>query len=461
MKAAVVEEFRDTASILIGTEAAAEGINLQFCSLIVNYDLPWNPQRIEQRIGRCHRYGQKNDVVVINFLNKSNAADVRVYELLDQKFRLFSGLFGSSDEVLGTIESGVDFEKRIAEIYQTCKTTEEIQAQFDQLQEELSEHINEKMTIARRSILENFDEEVAARLKGCQADTLAGQDQFSRWLSNFFMMKGSERVERLDQWRFAYRVNDLKEIYNLQWKDAERHGDIFLRRDDPMCQEWLLQAKAEQIPFGAIRFDYTNSPDHRISFLENHPNLRGVLSMDKLVYSGLDTEEHLIFSVVTEDGTELDDDMVNRIMELPAEMIGEIEKNDDELDALRRANTEKQKAEIERINKEYFIAESAKLDAFSEDLKDGLQRELKDLNREITEKKRIFKNSTDKPLSEMLYMKEEISRLEEKRKRLRREIYDREDEIDAQNERLQNEIRARLQGASTLENIMNISFEIV
>ena len=64
MKAAVVEEFRDRDSILIGTEAAAVGINLQFCSLIVNYDLPWNPQRIEQRIGRCHRYGQKNDVVV-------------------------------------------------------------------------------------------------------------------------------------------------------------------------------------------------------------------------------------------------------------------------------------------------------------------------------------------------------------------------------------------------------------
>jgi ERCC4-related helicase len=188
MKAAVVEEFRDKASILIGTEAAAEGINLQFCSLIVNYDLPWNPQRIEQRIGRCHRYGQKNDVVVINFLNKKNAADVRVYELLDQKFRLFSGLFGSSDEVLGSIESGMDFEKRIAEIYQTCKTTDEIQHVFDELQEELSERINEKTTAARQSILENFDEDVAARLKGCQQDTLAGLDKFSRWLCNFFII---------------------------------------------------------------------------------------------------------------------------------------------------------------------------------------------------------------------------------------------------------------------------------
>ena len=87
---------------MIATEAAAEGINLQFCSLVINYDLPWNPQRIEQRIGRCHRYGQKHDVVVVNFLNKKNAADQRV-QLLDEKFKLFSGVFGASDEVLGSI----------------------------------------------------------------------------------------------------------------------------------------------------------------------------------------------------------------------------------------------------------------------------------------------------------------------------------------------------------------------
>jgi SNF2 family DNA or RNA helicase len=66
---------------MIATEAAAEGINLQFCSLLINYDLPWNPQRIEQRIGRCHRYGQKFDVVVVNFLNVKNAADIRVFPI--------------------------------------------------------------------------------------------------------------------------------------------------------------------------------------------------------------------------------------------------------------------------------------------------------------------------------------------------------------------------------------------
>ena len=126
MRAALVEYFRDTAEIMIATEAAAEGVNLQFCSLLINYDLPWNPQRIEQRIGRCHRYGQKHDVVVINFVNRTNAADQRVYDLLDQKFNLFKGVFGASDEVLGNIESGIDFEKRIAGIYQSCRTTEEV-----------------------------------------------------------------------------------------------------------------------------------------------------------------------------------------------------------------------------------------------------------------------------------------------------------------------------------------------
>ncbi|HEV7368584.1 SNF2-related protein, partial [Arenibaculum sp.] len=108
MRTALVERFRTDTSIMLATEAAAEGINLQFCSLVINYDLPWNPQRIEQRIGRCHRYGQRHDVVVINFINERNAADRRVYELLDQKFRLFRGVFGASDEVLGVLEAGID-----------------------------------------------------------------------------------------------------------------------------------------------------------------------------------------------------------------------------------------------------------------------------------------------------------------------------------------------------------------
>ena len=151
MRTALIEHFRDDATIMIATEAAAEGINLQFCSLVVNYDLPWNPQRIEQRIGRCHRYGQKHDVVVDQLPERAQRGRPARLELLAEKFSLFNGVFGASDEVLGTIESGVDFEKRILAIYQECRTPEEIDAAFRQLQEEMDEQIRTRMDDTRRT----------------------------------------------------------------------------------------------------------------------------------------------------------------------------------------------------------------------------------------------------------------------------------------------------------------------
>ena len=163
-RAAIVDYFKDKAEIMIATEAAAEGLNLQFCSLVVNYDLPWNPQRIEQRIGRCHRYGQKSDVVVVNFVNQRNYADLRVFELLNDKFKLFSDVFGTSDEILGQID-GVDFERRIWLIYQECRTEAEISAAFEKLQAELESKINTRLKDVKEQVLKTFDVEVQERLR--------------------------------------------------------------------------------------------------------------------------------------------------------------------------------------------------------------------------------------------------------------------------------------------------------
>ena len=459
MKAAVVEEFRDRASILIGTEAAAEGINLQFCSLLVNYDLPWNPQRIEQRIGRCHRYGQKNDVVVINFLNKRNAADVRVYELLSEKFNLFNGVFGSPDEVIGSIESGVDFEKRIAGIYQKCKTSDEIQAEFDALQDELAESIDEKMVEARHSILENFDEDVAARLKDCQTSTVASLDKFSQWTLFFLLAHGAERVTPENKLRFRFGGDPSGRVYNLQWRDAEDEGDTFLRRDDPRYLHWIDEAKSIDLPFGSVKFLYSNS-DRRVSYLDEHPGIRGVITIDKLSYSGIGEEEHLVITAVTDDGRQLDEDLVNTLFELPAELTDAAGAVNGEVEALRKERVEQRQRAIEAANKQYYLDECAKLDAYSEDLKEGLQRELNDIKKAITEKNREFRNSTDLPLDEMLAVKDELEELKRKRKRMQRDLYDREDEIEAQNEQLQAEMREKLRGNSELERIMTISFEV-
>lgn len=225
MRAALVEEFRERASILVATEAAAEGVNLQFCSLVVNYDLPWNPQRIEQRIGRCHRYGQKCDVVLVNFLNKRNEADQRVYQLLSEKFKLFNGVFGSSDEVLGALESGVDIEKRIAAVYQKCRTPQEIKAAFDSLQTELEQQIDHRMASAQQAIIDNFDEDVTQRLKFHEATTQQSLDQLEYCLYRLTQQElATEAVVARRDAMIARVQEQLKAresitpLFTVQWK---------------------------------------------------------------------------------------------------------------------------------------------------------------------------------------------------------------------------------------------------
>jgi hypothetical protein len=100
VRLALVHEFKTRSRIMIATEAGAKGLNLQFCDVVVNYDLPWNPQRIEQRIGRCHRYGQEHDVTVVNFISADNEADRIMFEILARKLDLFGRVLDASDHVL-------------------------------------------------------------------------------------------------------------------------------------------------------------------------------------------------------------------------------------------------------------------------------------------------------------------------------------------------------------------------
>ena len=259
IKAAIVEHFRDHATIMIATEAAAEGVNLQFCSLVVNYDLPWNPQRIEQRIGRCHRYGQKHDVVVVNFINRRNEADQRVFQLLSEKFKLFDGLFGASDEVLGALESGVDIERRIAQVYQSCRTPEEIKAAFDKLQEDLDQQIQARMASTRQSLLENFDEDVTERLRVHRDKTLESLSQRERWLLELTRheLNGQAAFDPR-QPRFHYSGPQFhRGYYHFDWREAERLGDAFYRQDHPLALSLIEQAVARKLPVALLQFDYS------------------------------------------------------------------------------------------------------------------------------------------------------------------------------------------------------------
>ncbi len=134
---AAVERFRAGARVLVATDIGGEGQNLQFCSTLVNFDLPWNPAQIEQRIGRLHRMGQTEAVRVFNLCARGTVEE-RVLDVLDRRLHLFELVVGEMDMVLGTLTDERDLEERILALYAESKTESEVAAGFDQLASELA-----------------------------------------------------------------------------------------------------------------------------------------------------------------------------------------------------------------------------------------------------------------------------------------------------------------------------------
>jgi ERCC4-related helicase len=449
MRSALVDYFRGPGRIMIATEAGAEGINLQFCSMIVNYDLPWNPQRVEQRIGRCHRYGQKHDVVVVNFLNEKNQADRRVYELLAEKFQLFEGVFGASDEVLGAIESGVDFEKRIADIYQQCRRPNDIKAAFDQLQQDLSLEINEAMTSARRKLLENFDDEVREKLKLRNEDTNVYLGHFERQLMRLAKYELDGDAEFLDS--SSFRLNEVPVwagrvptgLYELPRRSGEAH---FFRVNHPLGEAIVHRARTRDLPIAELTFDYA-SHEGRISVLEPLVGRSGWLHAIQLSVASLEQgEDHILLTGITDDGAVLETEVLNRLMTLPgsagspASVPASIALRLDEELARRRDCVRRT---ISERNARYFEEEATKLDAWADDLKVGLEREIREIDRQIKEARRAATAALT--LDEKLAGQKAVKALEAERNTKRRSLFDAQDRIDFQREDLIASIEGKLE----------------
>lgn len=466
MRSALVDYFRETGKIMIATEAGAEGINLQFCSMIVNYDLPWNPQRIEQRIGRCHRYGQKHDVVVVNFLNRKNEADQRVYQLLSEKFQLFEGVFGASDEVLGAIESGVDFEKRIAEIYNECRQPDDIKQAFDELQGELGSEISEAMRSARRKLLENFDDEVREKLKLRDHDTNLHLNHFEQQLMRLaaheldgaasFINSSSFRLDTLPEWIENRAVPTG--LYELPRRSGEAH---FFRLNHPLGDAIITRARARDLPVAEVAFDYT-AHEGRISVIEPWVGKSGwmtaaLLSVDALGQS----EDHLLLAALSDDGEMLSDEASSRLLTIGA-AIGvdtavpnhiEPELSDQlavQQDRIRRGISER--------NARFFEMEAEKLDGWADDLKVGLERELKELDRQIKEARRAA--TVALTLEEKLAGQKAVKALETERSTKRRSLFDAQDKIDEQRTELIAQIEGKLEQKINVQPLFTIRWGV-
>ncbi len=460
MRAALVEYFKEQASIMIATESASEGINLQFCSLVVNYDLPWNPQRIEQRIGRCHRYGQTHDVVVINFLNHKNEADKKVYEILSEKFRLFEGVFGSSDEVLGALESGVDFEKRIQQIYQTCRTAEEIEQAFKNLQAELDEQIQLKMKETRMHLLENFDDEVREKLRDHYHQTSLHLNRMERYLWNLSKYEGAREATFDDETLSFVKEHETYQMIS-QAKKQERANVHHYRFSHPLAQKWIEQAKKRKLIPKEITFRYSDY-EGKVSILEQLIGKEGWLSLDLLHVQSLENEQHLVFSAIDLEGEQLDQEMCEKMFELPAVEGEAIELSESICNTLRRISEGQQEAILNEIMERasaYLDSELEKLEKWSQDLKNKLEKDIDEMTVEIEYLKREAKLTRN--LAEKLGKNKQIKELEKKRNEMRRNLYDQQDEIDEQKDRLFEEVEKRLEQRTSTEHLFTIKWRIV
>lgn len=472
-RTALIDHFRKDdgtgADIMIATEAAAEGVNLQFCALVINYDLPWNPQRVEQRIGRCHRYGQRYDVVVINFLNTRNQADQRVLELLSEKFNLFSGVFGASDEVLGRIESGIDFEKRILKIYETCRHPDDIEQAFNSLQAELEQAINDRIQETQSQLLENFDEDVHDRLKLRLNEAEARLDKLGRWFwgTTRFAL---EKHARFDHDSYAFALKQSPEsisppvapgryqlIRGATQPDMLAHA---YRLSHPLG-EWTIETSlSAPTPMAQLVFNYS-AHGGKISLIEHLLGQSGWIRLDRLEVTAFETTDALLFSGLTDDGRILDQEACEKLMAVeafdhPERVNGPLPP---ELDANAERHITAAVAEILEINQRLFNDERDKLEKWAEDKLVAAEEALKNTKARINQLKRDARKAAT--LQEQAGIQQEISSLEKQQRRQRQEIFAVEDEIIDKRDQLIESLQQRLQERTETTTLFTLRWQVV
>jgi len=476
IRAALIEYFRDHATILIATEAAAEGVNMQFCSLVVNYDLPWNPQRIEQRIGRCHRYGQQHDVVVINFLNERNQADKRVLELLTEKFKLFNGIFGASDEVLGSIESGVDFEKRILAIYQQCRTHAEIETAFANLQAEMDASIQSRMIDTRQALLENFDEDVHERLKVQLKDAQIQLDKFGKrfWaltkhaIQDYATFDDAELSFNLTKQPSPsielgryHLISKNKPEQNLVTQTPNDYGSHLYRLSHPLGELVIQQAKETPLAVVHLQFDVSHHPN-RLHLIESLKGQQGYLVLQHLVVQSYEQEDYLLFSGLDANGKALDQETCEKLFSCAGKELGQVHIPADIQQRLQAETSRHIQATIStslEANNKHFHEARDKLEKWADDMVLAAEKALKDTKEQIKILQRQARQAVN--LEEQHELQQKIQKLEKLQRKKRQEIFDVEDEIFQKRDGLISALEKRLSQTTQSNTLLTIQWSVI
>ncbi|WP_048728064.1 SNF2-related protein [Kytococcus sedentarius] len=442
---ALVDEFRERGRLMIATEAAAEGINLQFCSMLVNYDLPWNPQRIEQRIGRVHRFGQKHNVVVVNFSNKGNLAEERILELLTEKFELFTSVFGASDEVLGQIEDGLDFEKNIAHILDNCKTATEIDAAFTELEAKYAKQINREMKKTRTKVFDNLDPKVRDKLKSYDTQTGIVLNAFERLLIDVTRHELGD-IATFNESGTQFTLHNAPATAiptgDYYFKSKPRKGAHQYRYSSNLCAWVIDHAKELNTPPARVTFQVKHS-ERATTVAKRLRKKRGRLRIEEVTFTmqaGKQQlhESYLLTAGFLEDGTPLDHEQVRDLLDLnctaiitePVDAIGFEEAMKDQLAALSE--------DVEDRNAGFFLQQEELIESARLDHKATFDAKIREYQAKEAAARKAARKAAN--VSEELKLKQEA-------RQWRRKIDDAEDEYRTERNRLREESEEYLDNA--------------
>lgn len=464
---ALVDYFRTDGTVMIATEAAAEGINLQFCSMLVNYDLPWNPQRVEQRIGRVHRFGQKHNVVVVNFSNKGNVAEARILELLTDKFHLFSSVFGASDEVLGQIEDGLDFEKTIGEILTRCRTADELDAAFDEIAARYAGEISREMSAVKAKVFDHLDPNVQDRLRSYDNEAGEVLNRFER------MLLALTRHELRDHATFEgdgrsfkvlkYPVADtLLGRYYFKSKPVSNAHQY--RYSGPLAQHVVRTAKTHDTPERELVFSLTAS--ERVSALAKElGGSSGVLTVSELRFAmsarGEEiSESYMLAGAVTDSGRFLDEEYVGALLDLACVEQHEVDAplHVERLSAPLSQRKQELTREVQGRNARHYAQQEEILYRSQQDRKAEHEGQIRDYRAKEKEARRLAR-AADDPM-EQLRQKREARRWEQRAE-------DADEEFRSVRRKLRDEadsyldlIEQSLSGTQTTEHLFTIRWRV-
>lgn len=458
---AIVDYFKESADILIATEAGAEGINLQFCSLVINYDLPWNPQRIEQRIGRCHRYGQRHDVVVINFVNRSNRADVRTFELLNNKFNLFNGVLGASDEIIGAIESSIDFEKRIESIYRSCRSPKEIDEAFDALQNELDDIIKERIENSKKQLIESFDEDIINRFNGL-ADNLRGSKKkrtSALWelIFTFFHDIIDEVIPNEERFHIASNNQNI----NPGWYGFNSNDVKIVRSFDGIGELAIQKALSLEDFESSIEFNLSNYEYNKA--ILSSLNIRKGRCIGHKVYfkSKVESFESFIFTCFDNSGNILPSEIAENLLDLPARStyIPQISLDEIVIQSAIQEELGKQQKDIKTAYENIINIEIDKIEAYAAEVLTPLENEVISLRKQVNEIKRKLRRVSSP--QERIQLTLEKTNLERKLGIKQREYFDKSDQNAIEITDKLSKLNASFELQPSIEKIFDFTWAII